>query len=275
MKTIVILRDRPPLRPLTYAIDHYALRWREAGYHVIDHIGLGDIPNADLVFVHIDLSVIPQEYIEFIKKIPNTVNGQIFDISRRSFSQILLSQNDPYSGRVIVKTDANYGGLPESFLKKKKLYNKVFKRWSTIKALNKYRIFDSIKKVPKGVWNNNNLIVEPYLYDEENGIYSVSYYMFFGDKEISGRLTSPDEPLLKFDNCATDELIPLPDEVKQWRKDLKIDFGRFDYLEKNGKYFLIDVNKTEGGGSMNFDYPDEMDLFASGIEFYLNETNLK
>ena len=89
MKTIVIFRDRPPHTP--YAIDHYALRWRDAGYKVMNHIGLGNLPESDIVFVHVDLTVIPQEYVDFIKKIPNAINGKIFDISRSSFSKLLLS----------------------------------------------------------------------------------------------------------------------------------------------------------------------------------------
>ena len=270
MKTIVIFRDRPPRRPLTYAIDHFALRWRKAGYKVIDHIGLGDIPEADLVFIHIDLTVIPQEYIDFIKKIPRAVNGKIFDISRRSFSKLILSPNDNYSGKVIVKTNANFGGLPEFGLNRK-WYGKRFQRWSTRMFLDEYPIFDHLDKVPKGVWKNKNLIVEPYIFNKQEKVFSVNYYMFFGDKEISGRLTCHDRKLLKFDNCSNDELIPLPEEVKEWRKDLNIDFGRFDYLEKDGEYFLIDINKTEGGGAMNLNYPNEMDEFALGLEYYLNE----
>ena len=49
---------------------------------------------------------------------------------------------------------------------------------------------------------------------------------------------------------------------------MKIDFGRLDYVDAGGKYFLIDVNKTEGGGDKNYEYSEEMDFLASGLEFY-------
>ena len=117
MKSILILRDRPSA-PMLYAIDHYALRWKDAGYRVIDHIGLSNIPLADVVIVHMDLTVIPKEYVDLINEFPKVINGEILDISRRRFSQLLLSKTDSYKGPVIVKTNANYGGLPEAILKR-------------------------------------------------------------------------------------------------------------------------------------------------------------
>jgi hypothetical protein len=93
---------------------------------------------------------------------------------------------------------------------------------------------------------------------------------FFGDKEISGRIGSPN-PIVKFGNCVSDEEVSVPDEVRQWRKDVKIDFGRLDYVDAGEKYFLIDVNTTEGGGDKNYEYSEEMDLLASGLEFYWSD----
>ncbi len=268
MKSILILRDRPS-KPMLYAIDHYALRWKEAGYRVFDHIGLADIPAADIVIVHIDLTVIPLEYVNLIKKLPGAINGKVLDISRRRYSQILLSKTDNNIGPVIVKTNANYGGNAEYSLKKRG-HGKSVLSWNTIEALNplSYPIFKDLKSVPYGVWENDNLIVEPFISNWEGGLFYVRYYVFFGDKEFSGRIGSP-KPIVKFGNSVSEEEVPVPDEVRQWRKDLKIDYGRFDYLENGGKYFLIDVNKTEGGGNINYEYQDEMDFLASGLEFYL------
>ena len=283
MKKIVIIRDRLPPNLMGYAIDHYALRWKQAGYKVIDHIGLYDLPEADVYIVHIDLSVIPDEYVNLIKKIPRVINGNILDISRRKFSKLLLSKQDTYSGRVIVKTNANFGGRPEKKLNNKQftnLFQRLSKRWSNSRynywsnrwskrnSLTNYLICENIKSVPNGVWENDNLVVERFIHESKE-LYSVRYYSFFGDKELSGRITSHN-PEVKFSNCHDEKSIPLPDEVKQWRKDLKIDLGRFDYLEADGQYFLIDVNKTQGGGNLCYKYADEMDLFASAIEFYLN-----
>jgi len=267
MKSILILRDRPS-EPMLYAIDHYALRWKEAGHRVTEHIGLDNIPVADLVIVHIDLSIIPSEYVDLINELPRVINGKIIDISRRCFSQLLLSKTDNYEGPVIVKTNANNGGMPE--YKLKNIESETFYSWGSTEAINplKYPVFKDIKSVPQSIWGNDNLIVERFIGNWEGGLFYVRYYIFLGDKEVSGRIGSPNQ-IVKFGNSVSDEVIPVPDEVRQWRKDLKIDFGRFDYLEAGGKYFLIDVNKTEGGGITNYEYPDEMDFLASGLEFYL------
>ena len=62
-----------------YAVDHYALRWKDAGYRVLYHVGLADIPVADIVIVHIDLTVIPPAYVDVINALPMAINGKILD----------------------------------------------------------------------------------------------------------------------------------------------------------------------------------------------------
>ena len=301
MKTILILRDRPSTS-MFYAIDHYVLQWKADGYRVIDHIGPVDVPMADILIVHINLTVIPQVYVDIISKFPLVINGNILDISRRNFSKLLLSESDDYTGTVIVKTNTNYGGKPEydrlkqrhilntpikdifqlpilnSLVKKpiRQLINKIgnkrpLQKWERIKTMNPlaYPIYKDIKSVPKGIWRNTNLIAERYINNCENGLFYAFCCVFFGDKEIAGRLGSPN-PIVKYSNSVSVELLPAPDIVRQWRKDLKIDFGRFDYLEFEGQYFLIDVNKTEGGGlDICYDYQDEFTYLAAGLEYYL------
>lgn len=311
MKTIVILRDRAST-PMEYAIDHYVLRWEAAGYRVINHIGIVDVPDADILVVHINLTVIPQEYVDIIAKFPLVINGKILNISKRLFSHLLLSKTDTYKGPVIVKTNANFGGTPEndklnqshqsnrvliSDKFPKKLLNQLrtirnlllkfpittlitqfikgfwyrqpVQKWDKLKKINPlfYPIFKDIHSVPNGVWKNTNLIVERYINKGE--LFYVYCCVFFGDKEITHRLESPN-PIVKYSNSVSVKQIQVPDEVRQWQKDLKIDFGRFDYLECEGRYFLIDINKTEGGGTdICYDYQGEIDYLASGLEFYL------
>ncbi len=302
MKTILILRDRPS-SPMFYFIDHFVSRWEDAGYRVIDHIGSVDVPKADICILHINLTVIPPEYVEIIAKFPLVINGNILDISRRTFSQILLSKNDDYTGPVIVKTNTNYGGKPESDrLKQKYMLNepsksifpsfgiksvvkkslfqlmnrtgikKPFQKWDQIETMNPltYPIFRNMNHVPKGVWGNPNLVVERFINSCKDGLYYAYYCVFFGDRQIGGRLASPN-PIVKFSNLVSEERLAVPDAVRQWRKDLNIDFGRLDYLEFEGQYFLIDVNKTEGGGiEMGYEYPEEIDYLAGGLEYCLD-----
>ena len=290
---------------MAYWIDHYARQWRKAGHQVCDHIGLGKLPDADLVIVHIDLTVVPPEYVDLIRQLPATLNGEVLDISRRHFNQRLLSSADPYAGPVIVKTDANYGNVPEASLKRRRnrkrrasgwltrqvlaplkhpLLRKMnpFPRkrpatsrpptqhWNTVESLDPfaYPVFPDLQSVPAAIWTNPHLIVEPFIRNYEEGLHYVCYYEFFGDKYISGRIGSP-HPIVKFSNSVAAETIPLPAEVKQWREELKMDFGRLDYLKSDGKYVLIDINKTEGGSTTNDKYHKELKHLASGLDIFL------
>lgn len=297
---------------MLHSIDHYAECWKRAGHRVIEHVGIEGVPSADVVVVHINLTVIPREYREVIERFPCALNGRILDISRQRFSKLLLSRGDSYDGPVIVKTNANYGGKPEhdrssrlyalatlaSGVMQKSLSStargtgalrtpllselrarcRSFTRgrvgrlhWDSVTKLDPlaYPVYDDMRGVPEGVWENENLIVERFIGDREAGLFSTCYYSFFGEKGVSGRLQSTD-PIVKFGNRVSDEEIPVPDEVLRWREDLKIDFGRFDYLQSEGKCFLIDVNKTEGDGDSNFRYPEEMAFLASGLNAFLS-----
>lgn len=294
-KTILILRHKES-KTMKYAVDHYALRWRDAGHRVLYHIGSDDIPEADVVILSIDLTIVPHEYVDLIQQYPSVINGQILDISRRRFSQLILSKSTDYSGPVIIKTDANYGGLAEhesmnhedssgyvsstfnSIIKRTRIgkaikwvkRRNIFRKWDTVETLNplEYPILEDISDVPGSVWENKYLVVERFITNSEDGLFYTNYCVFFGDKEIAGRLSST-SPIVKFENAVSDVETPIPDEVRQWREELNIDYGRFDYVEADGKLYLIDVNKTEGGSQTNYQYPAEMDFLASGLEFYI------
>jgi len=117
LKRILILshEDQPPIRRY-YLI--YALRevWRKWGLQVSCLHGIGDLPEADLLIPHIDLTHTPPEYVECIRSFPCVVNRSVVDISKRKISTNLLCRNEEYRGPVIVKTDNNFGGLPEYLL---------------------------------------------------------------------------------------------------------------------------------------------------------------
>lgn len=295
-KTILILRHSKS-KPMKYAVDHYALRWKDTGHRVIYHIGTDDMPEADVVVLSIDLTIVPQEYVELIQQHPLVINGKILDISRRRFSKLIVSRNSDYSGPVIIKTDTNYGGLsehenlnhkdsPENFSSTPLIFiikafriaqaigwkwrRDVFRRWVTVETMNplKYPILEDISSVPNGVWENSNLIVERFISNSDSDLFYTNYCAFFGDKEIAGRLGS-NSPIVKFENAVSDEETPIPNEVREWREELNIDYGRFDYVEADGKHYLIDVNKTEGGSHTNYQYPTEMDFLASGLDYYI------
>ncbi len=326
MTSVVVVRDKST-KPFFYAIDHYVSYWRSVGYEVIDHIGPHDVPDADVLVFHVDYTILPLEYRLLCKRFSVVINGDLLDISRRQFSQLLLSQTDAYTGPVIVKTNTNYGGWPEHVLNKRdgwkqrlaqwsvveplppclrfddqanlswrskmSLKNLMVraatgmlkavstivspseaKHWQTLQSLNplRYPIFENIQSVPPDVWENENLVVERFLADYQDGLFYINYFVFFGEKEISGRMGAAD-PIVKFSNCLVDQTVPVPEIIRHCRAQMDADFGRIDYVRDGDNYFVIDVNKTEGGGVSNHEVQEELHFLASGLETFLKPDN--
>ena len=62
----------------------------------------------------------------------------------------------------------------------------------------------------------------------------------------------------------------LPEELRQMRRDLDFDFGKFDYAIVNGRIVLYNANRTPTPGN----FPQEhflpgIRLLAEGIRAYL------
>src|SRR6266571_4018349 len=96
-----------------YAITFLAEFWRQDGHRVHYLFGTRKFVPADLLLVHVDLSVVPDEYLEFASRYPIALNRAATDIRKSLISANLVRPGDPHSGKVIVKTDLNYGGAPE------------------------------------------------------------------------------------------------------------------------------------------------------------------
>jgi len=101
-----------------YIVDHMARCWREDGHAVTYLFGTRPFVPADLLFIHVNLSVVPDEYLEFASQYPIVVNGRIRDIRKSTTSRNLLFPGDSWGGRVIVKSDLNYAGEPERMLRR-------------------------------------------------------------------------------------------------------------------------------------------------------------
>ena len=93
----------------TYIVGHLAPFWREDGHQVTFLFGTRHFVPADILFVHVNLSVVPDRYVEFAARYPVAVNSRIRDIRKSVISRNLVGPGDPWDGPVIVKT-------PDSFL---------------------------------------------------------------------------------------------------------------------------------------------------------------
>ena len=245
-------------RPSTYIVDDLACCWRDDGHTVTYVFGTRRFVPADLVFVHVNLSVVPEDYLAFASRYPIVVNGRIRDIRKSTNSQNLLRPGDSWGGRVIVKSDLNYAGEPERTLQQNWL-GRHFTVWRKIETLAErvtgqqapfrswrdYLLFDRLADVPASWFSNRHAVVERFRPEIENGLYRLRMYQFLGNRASCSRLASP-HPVIKAGTSVRVDRVEPHAEIVAWRDKLGMDYGKLDYVIHDGEVVLLDVNKTTG-----------------------------
>ena len=236
-----------------YAITFLAEFWSQDGHRVHYLFGTRKFVPADLLLVHVDLSVVPDEYLEFASRYPIALNSDVKDIRKSQISTNLVKQDDVYSGKVIVKTDLNFGGSPEQILRRHRSpWRRLASRFvrahtigASLKTHSKYRIYDRLTDVSPAVFERDDLVVEKFLPEQEGNFFFVRNYEFLGDSATCTRLASRD-PIVKDQTIVWIEEIEPHPEIVQARKRLNFDYGKFDYVIYDGQPVLLDANKTTG-----------------------------
>lgn len=273
----------------TYFIEMIARCWREAGHQVIFVNGIQKKIRADLAILHVNLSVVPQEYVEYANQFPVVLNNEITDIRKRKISQQLISRNDDYNGPVIVKTDLNCGGIPEA-----KIYNRPIPKWRSpasywrqlvrktrnvfikIKLLDNtadrivqteyresFKIFKDKNFVPNYIWRDEDWVTEKFLPEKEGSEYVTNNAYFLGNIAIGFKNISGD-PIVK-DVEGKGDIIKVPDVIRRYRDQIGLDYGKIDYVIRNGTPVILDITKTVGGAFA----PKVAEMLAPGLENYL------
>ena len=288
MKIVILHHKHTDLEKSPCLLNYCSQNWIQQGHSVIHVFGIdGSAPVADVLILHVNMTVVPQEYVQFTKQYPVVINRDVIDISKSTFSTIIITRNDPYNGPVIVKTKNNYGGLPERQISKlerrrglkdivqyiRQQYTWI-RPWHRTEWLKNYPVFNTVQKVPQGVWQNENLVVEKFMPERnKDGHYCVREWVFLGDREVHFMNISS-EPVIKGTNTdrkeyfSTDEV---PAELRKIRSRLGFDYGKFDYAIHNGKPVLYDVNKTPGAPYNLLDRPEATEnirQLSFGLEFY-------
>ncbi|MBK8725267.1 MAG: hypothetical protein IPL96_04200 [Holophagaceae bacterium] len=217
--------------------------WREQGHEVRCLFGTGTRVEADLVFVHVDLSVVPDAYLEFAAEYPVSVNGRVKDIRKSAFSEQLLGPEDGWEGPVIVKSDRNYAGLPEAWRGVPRLDGSGLT--PVFPSSMAYRIYAGLRAVPPAAFACPDLVVERFLPEEEDGLYHVRCYEFLGNREACVRNVST-HPIVKLATVVARESIQPHPDIVALRRRLDFDYGKFDYVERDGRAVILDLNKTTG-----------------------------
>lgn len=223
-----------------YVVWSMADMWRDAGHEVVLLFGPRRFVPADLVLVHIDLSVVPKRYLRFARRYPIVLNGAVRDIRKRRYSEQLLSPVDDWGGPVIVKSDLNAGGWPEHQLGRSWIRRH---RPPPLAASGYYELYDSISDVPPKRFRDRRLVVEKFRPEQENGLYHTRIYQFLGPHATCARLASK-EPIVKNANTVHVESVEPHAEIVAARRRFEMDYGKLDYVVHAGRAVLLDVNKT-------------------------------
>ena len=241
-----------------YIVDHLARCWREDGHSVSYLYGTRTFVPADLVLVHVNLSVVPDEYLDFASRYPIVLNGRIQDIRKSVISNNVVHPGDSWDGPVIVKSDLNFAGEPERMLDHSWLHRhwRLWRGASSIAASvtgrkaafdnsSDYLVFNHLSDMPRHWFYTRDVIVERFRPEIEGGLYHLRMYQFLGDRWNCSRLASA-HPVVKAGTSVRVERIEPHADVLAWREELGIDFGKLDYVVHEGEAVLLDANKTTG-----------------------------
>jgi len=133
MAHIVVLFHRNEIHrdPTGYVIHKLADTWRVRGDKVTYLFGPQTYVPADVVIVHVDLSVAPEPYLEFAAQYSMVLNGDLRHIRKNRISRTLVKPGDGWHGPVIVKSDLNYAGRPERMFEG----NWLERRWALTRRI--------------------------------------------------------------------------------------------------------------------------------------------
>jgi hypothetical protein len=281
-KIVILLHERDEtFFSLDYVVHLLMKEWNAMGIQTEVVRGVDRFVPGDVLVPHIDLTVLPREYVALFDRYPVVINRRLTDILKSHISGILVRPGDPYTGKVIVKTDLNSGGIPERYLCGEKRARwpslpgmrskavakaeRMLKGWKHIETLLEYPVYDSLQAVPPGVFENKNLVVEKFQPEMEGEHYCLRHYTFFGGRAIN-RLSRSKKKIVKGANLFQSEDVPAPvAELDAFRAGLGMDFGRFDYVLHGGKHVVFDVNRTPSYKPADEFFQRTSRLLAEGI----------
>ncbi len=278
-KVAILTHAKQNFQATPYLLKTLLALWQKKGISVVHLQGIERFEPADALFLHVDTTVVPEDYLTFSKRFPIIINGEVQDISKRRISSQIINRSDNYQGKVIIKTDLNCGGDQEKGLARRKrrsrMVHKIKKHlpwsWSGYLSPTNYPIFNSVHEVPRATWWNSKLVVEKFLPEHAGDNYCLRQWVFMGDREMSQRTISP-EPIVKAANVVHREIgIPIPESLRHTRAALGFDYGKFDFVMVDDEAVLLDANKTPAFNSKD-PSPAQMALLenlAEGLSSFL------
>ena len=249
-KTIDVIWHRRARRlaPLHWSVEQYAEHWRRDGWRVCHRFGIPRIWHrlADLTLLHVDLSVVPATYRDWALSASQrglVWNARIHDIRKSQVSSNLLVPSDDWTGRVIVKTDRNYGARPEG-AQRFSVHKKVW-RDAGSPAKKEYLVKNSLADVPEWAWRSPHWVVERY-FEPPEGASSLWTLTIMGTETELVRFSTDSQDTNNRRRYTAWEVHEADDALRTMVSQLGIEYGRLDLFRIADRWELIDVNKTPG-----------------------------
>jgi hypothetical protein len=199
----------------------------------------------DVAIMHVDATMVSPEYIAMGDGFACAVNFATPDISKRKVSESLLAKGDDWDGRVIVKSNLNYGGAKEVHHNRVARLRGARPPHPDARETPGYHVLESIAAVSDEIWNDDARVVERFLPEPDPQGYALRIWKFLGDSETCMRHVAA-EPIVKGRNTIAIHPVPVSPELRDRRRRLGLDYGKFDYVVHDGKVVLLDVNRTPG-----------------------------
>lgn len=200
---------------------------------------------ADLAILHVDSTIVDPEYLTLKDHFQHSINFGAGDISKRRVSKSVLTQNDDWVGKVLVKSDLNFGGMVEARRNREAQEKGLPPPFPGVKAREGYDIYESIAEVPPDVWADKSLVVEKFLPEVDPDGFAIRTWVFMGDRWSCMRHVATG-PIVKAHGIVKSSRIEPPEEMFAERDRLGFQYGKFDFVIHEGTPVLFDANRTPG-----------------------------
>ncbi len=233
----------------THLTSLLADQWRANGIEVIELSGTATFVEADLLFLNLSRPVLPEEYRSFAAQYPVTFNAGAYDLRKHLYADGLLPAGAPYKGAVIVKADQDYAGPGTHALSRGGFFSRLGgarrpkpAAMPAAVANDNYRIYPSLNDVPADKFAPG-YIVQKFLPEQDAGRYILRQYYFLGNEHFLSILTSGASIIRTSTPQSLEEWAPA-EELLDLRAHLSLDYGRIDFVEVDGKPFVISVSRS-------------------------------
>ncbi|MER9298246.1 hypothetical protein NKI38_17350 [Mesorhizobium sp. M0621] len=238
-RNLLLRRDSP------YLLFDILGKLKRRGHSVRVQQGPSKAHSADIAVLHVDATVTSADYVDCARSFPFCLNLGASDISKRRVSGALIVDGDSWQGPVIVKSDLNNQGIPETLLNRRSKRAGKPPPFPHMQTLPPYQIYGSLGDVPDGVFERDDLVVEKFIPEREPDGFAARFWVFCGERERCTRYISPNR-LVKASETIRREPVPVPDEMRERRRELGFDYGKFDFVIHEGRAILLDANNTPG-----------------------------